>query len=84
MKSASQFLGSFVLSSVLACAVWGQTTSAGALAGTKPATDLRPVPATALTPADAVDYALDLNWNDSQVSASVAYQCPNYQIVDVV
>lgn len=73
MKRALQHFGSFVLTCVLALTVRAQTTSSGASAGTKSPADLRPVPATALTPADAVDYALDLNWNDSQVDATVSY-----------
>jgi hypothetical protein len=66
MKRSSQFLVS-ALALFLVCPVRAQTTTGPS----KP--DLRPIPDTPLAPEDAVEYSLDLKWNESRVDATITY-----------
>jgi hypothetical protein len=67
MKCPSQFLAT-ALTLILVCPVRAQTTTAPS----NP--DLRPIPETPLAPEDAVEYSLDLKWNESRVDATITYQ----------
>jgi hypothetical protein len=70
MKRSSPFLVS-ALFLFLVCPVRAQTTTASDDTSKQ---DLRPIPEAPLAPEDAVEYSLDLKWNESRVDATVTYE----------